>query len=296
MRIKVFQIFISLGLAAVTTACSDIRLENPPATIRDVSVKVHQYCPQSGRDLVNIFAVNLSAQTAEDQILLDSDRDGLPDIFEQTVSNRDEYNISYTSKDTNGDGYSDFATYHAGIKADVQNGMSVCDDPDLDTDRDGLSDCEESLLGTDYRKPDTDYDGIPDALELRFGLNPLTPDSELDPDGDGINNLDEVKSNSLVYVNHSTQILKHSLLYKVDTFIHQDAQQECYEIQVSNIPLVNVSNGNMIRIMFLERETVIGQGQVNYLRDVTVIASRAFAAGHVIEVDDVQNQTIIAVP
>ena len=279
----------------MNSACSDIRLQDPSPTIRDVSVKVLQYCPQNGRTLINVFGVNLSTQTDANGILFDSDRDGLADVFEQTVSVRDQYNISYGSKDTNGDGYSDFVTYHLGLVEDAQRNMSVCDDSDLDTDRDGITDCEEALLGTDYRNPDTDFDGIPDGLELRFGLNPVTPDSELDPDGDGISNLDEVKNNSLVYVNRELQTLKHSLNYKVDTFLTAEHQQ-CYEVEVSNIPLVNVSNGNMIRVMFLEREHVEGQGQVNFLRDVTLVASREFPAGHIFTVEEVQNQTLIEVP
>jgi hypothetical protein len=38
---------------------------------------------------------------------------------------------------------------------------------------------------------DTDRDGIPDQWELAYGLNPNTNDAGLDPDGDGMDNLEE---------------------------------------------------------------------------------------------------------
>ena len=50
-----------------------------------------------------------------------------------------------------------------------------------DTDKDGLTDSEEGLLGTDSKNPDTDGDGISD----RDDSFPLDPNRGLDSDGDG---------------------------------------------------------------------------------------------------------------
>ncbi|MCZ7570230.1 MAG: thrombospondin type 3 repeat-containing protein [Ardenticatenaceae bacterium] len=41
-----------------------------------------------------------------------------------------------------------------------------CDDPAKDSDADGLTDCEETLLGTDQDEPDTDQDGLTDSQEV----------------------------------------------------------------------------------------------------------------------------------
>ncbi len=57
-----------------------------------------------------------------------------------------------------------------------------------DTDRDGLRDDEEGVLGTDPDVMDSDNDGLIDGLEVEHGANPLVADT----DGDGQNDGTEV--------------------------------------------------------------------------------------------------------
>ncbi len=60
----------------------------------------------------------------------------------------------------------------------------------IDTDNDGLYDCEEELAGTDLNDPDTDNDGLTDYQEVHvYGTNPLNTDT----DGDGILDQEEVQ-------------------------------------------------------------------------------------------------------
>ena len=62
----------------------------------------------------------------------------------------------------------------------------------VDTDGDGLSNGEETALGTDPANPDSDGDGMLDGFEVASGLDPLDPaDAALDADGDGLTNLEE---------------------------------------------------------------------------------------------------------
>jgi hypothetical protein len=64
-----------------------------------------------------------------------------------------------------------------------------------DPDHDGLTNSEESALGTDPMKPDTDGDGLLDGWEASFGLKPLISSGidgrDGDPDGDGFTNARE---------------------------------------------------------------------------------------------------------
>lgn len=61
----------------------------------------------------------------------------------------------------------------------------------LDTDKDGLTDSEEKLYGTDPNKADTDNDGLTDRDEVKvFKTDPNNPDT----DGDSFIDGKEVKS------------------------------------------------------------------------------------------------------
>lgn len=61
-------------------------------------------------------------------------------------------------------------------------------DYELDTDKDGLPDYYEDILGTDKNKEDTDGDGLSDGYEVLYlGTDPLKKDT----DGNGINDGDE---------------------------------------------------------------------------------------------------------
>jgi len=65
--------------------------------------------------------------------------------------------------------------------------------PQQDSDGDGLSDVEETLMtGTDPANPDSDGDGLSDGFEVQNRLNPLNPDT----DQDGVNDGQEVQQGS----------------------------------------------------------------------------------------------------
>ena len=61
----------------------------------------------------------------------------------------------------------------------------------LDTDKDGLTDEEEGILGTNPNSPDSDKDGLSDRAEVSvYKTNPLNSDT----DGDGYLDGQEIKS------------------------------------------------------------------------------------------------------
>lgn len=66
----------------------------------------------------------------------------------------------------------------------------------VDSDKDGLLDKDEKVLGTNPLIPDTDGDGLSDYEEVILGTDPLAPDtfdSAKDSDSDGLTDFEEVQ-------------------------------------------------------------------------------------------------------
>lgn len=126
----------------------------------------------------------------------DADGDGLGDnedndIDGDNIDNDVELTLGTDplKYDTDGDGVGDYDdNCKLGENAD-QNDLDedgLGDACDGDSDGDGLSDEEESALGTDSLNTDTDGDGLSDKIEIDGGLNPLNVDSDGDTYNDGI--------------------------------------------------------------------------------------------------------------
>lgn len=133
---------------------------------------------------------------------LDSDRDGLPNHFENRhgldandpadaetdldgdgLSNRREHEVGTdpTLPDTDGDGLDDASEVDS----------AGTDPTAADTDGDGLLDGLEAGVGTDPLQFDTDGDGLADAWEIDHGFNPIVFDAAGDADADAWLNLNE---------------------------------------------------------------------------------------------------------
>ena len=117
--------------------------------------------------------------------LLDTDKDGLADLYEEMLG------TDKTVIDTDKDGLTDYEeayiTNTDPTKYDsVTEGVS---DANADNDKDGLTNKRELELKTDPNSDDTDGDNLKDGDELsKYNTDPLKPDT----DGDGINDGDEV--------------------------------------------------------------------------------------------------------
>lgn len=213
--------------------------------------------------LKNLVATNLSARPRlvfSDGTPLgipqgdpDSDGDGLSDLEEARAG------TVLTSTDTDNDGFGDFLEVRLSASgfdpldptdADCTAGLDR-----LDTDGDGLLDCEERFVGTNRNRVDTDADGFPDRVELVGGTNPVVDDTLADLDFDGVRNGAELRGHSDPNDNDADVRSQVSYRYEIlergpSELAPEDPDQArlarglvCYEARIENVTLAATADG-----------------------------------------------------
>ncbi|MEM9068918.1 MAG: hypothetical protein AAGE52_10445 [Myxococcota bacterium] len=165
------------------------RLDNVGGlTVSDLTV----FQERSPLRIKSLLAYNLNAAISEQGPRIDSDSDGIADEDELAQG------TDPLLRDTDGDGIGDLIENLVRFDPLMLDEPAACRGIDLDDDRelDGLTDCEEALLGTSSNLADTDGDSIPDLVEVYALANFLDSDAEEDVDADGTNNGDELRQHS----------------------------------------------------------------------------------------------------
>ena len=141
---------------------------------------------KSGKVCESLPFVVSCIENGYDIEVLDSDKDGLPDIYELKIG------TDINKIDTDEDGLTDYQEYvytntDPLVYDSVIEGTS---DADIDTDEDGLSNIDEFTRETYPWTPDTDNDGLSDYDEIFvYNTDPLVVDS----DEDGVDDGSEIK-------------------------------------------------------------------------------------------------------
>lgn len=190
--------------------------------------------------IVKDFTVsNFSAPPDSPIDQADSDSDGLTDWEEINVYGTDPLNA-----DTDGDGFSDYVEVKFGSDAGLNPLVPNIGCPPalrgVDTDCDGVTDCDEQIIGSNAQVIDTDYDGIPDGVEWRLGTQPSLDDMGEDPDNDGLLNRSEVDFHTNPLVPDVAQLTQNSYRYSVVANGPPDSTgSQCFTVRVDNVLLVN---------------------------------------------------------
>jgi len=116
-------------------------------------------------------------RAAEPAQVLDTDGDGIRDVWEVQVFHTDPL-----KRDTDGDGFDDREEIEKGFNP-LGKGPLV----ETDTDHDGLSDRLELIFGTDPLNADTDGDTYVDGKEVMSAFSPTSTSPTLLPKGIRIN-------------------------------------------------------------------------------------------------------------
>jgi len=135
---------------------------------------------------------NMNAIPGAEGPVADSDADGLGDEAEA------DHGSNPGNPDTDGDGITDFVEVMIEFSPIVPDAPVACEGlvTGHDGDADGLTDCDEELIGTDPSLVDSDGDAMPDRLEVSLGTDYVRPDWLTDSDGDGVSNGDEVRNHT----------------------------------------------------------------------------------------------------
>lgn len=182
-------------------------------------------------DIKQFVVYNRSAVLDELTARPDSDGDGIHDVKEE------ELGTDPLNPDSDGDGCSDGFELAAGLVP--TRGPCPCDDSELlDSDNDGLTDCEETYLGWDKTRFDSDGDMFPDALELRFHTNAVdSTDWKEDLDFDGVMTGDEIKQGTDPTVDDSALHATYAYRYQVDRPQSFGKSEICYSFVIENVTL-----------------------------------------------------------
>jgi hypothetical protein len=199
---------------------------------------------------------NLSARPSDHGEVADSDEDGLSDEEEAL------YGTDPTKRDTDGDGIGDKVEVllsTVGLDPLVPDNPGTCSNIDptqvktLDSDGDGLTDCEEELLRLDPTLFDTDGDGSPDLLEVMYGTNFLQDDSLTDSDFDGTPNNVELKQ-------HSDPRSADPKTQAEDAYIYQEIDEGIKDILFATQP--HTITG--VTVNDVNSGTTLGNGELSY--------------------------------
>jgi hypothetical protein len=234
-------------MKADTDTLKDLEAFAIPPETKTINLKITNYCPEELHQLKDVFFINESQKVEKGEMVMDLDRDGLSNA----VDNSPYLNLDYRLGDSNNDGYSDLLMFVVGITSADQQNIRLCLNPTDDFDEDGLNDCEEHLLHTNEQDFDTDGDGLPDIMEIKYGMNPLdVNDAQQDADNDGYTNYREIQRNSPVFES-STEVTE-KFATSTEIVSYNTTETPCHTVFAKDIPIVNVSNGNLIRFSLIE--------------------------------------------
>jgi hypothetical protein len=153
--------------------------------------------------------------------------------------------------DTDGDGFSDAVEIKFGrqganftpnqVMRPDGGGLDPGCPPNLrgvDSDCDGLLDCDEQIIGTNSLLTDSDDDGIPDSVEWQIGTQASSRDLIQDPDIDGVDNGDELLLHTDPLTVDTDKLASIGYRYHVQKSGPPDEQgRQCFTFRVDNIAL-----------------------------------------------------------
>ncbi len=195
--------------------------------------------------LKEMVASNFSAPPGSPLDEADTDGDALTDVREDAVG------TDPAKADTDGDGFSDGVEVHyrqlgvdfnpLGFMRPDGGGLDPGCPPALrgvDSDCDGLLDCDEQFIGTNSERVDSDRDGVPDGVEWLGGTQGASDDLEQDPDNDGVTSRSELRLHTHPVEVDIAHLSTDGYRYTLEAAGPPDSTgRQCYDFRVDNVLL-----------------------------------------------------------
>lgn len=212
-------------------------------------------------DLSTFIDANQDGQPSCGEPMADSDMDGLADLYEVRLGT-DPFNA-----DSDGDGLRDRVEWlyrRSGL--DPLDATDVSCDPEMsgimDSDGDGLNDCEEAFFGSLANRVDSDDDGIPDGVEFRFGTSPQQQEAQDDLDWDGTQNSVEVLNGFDPLCDDASIRSRVGYAREIEE-IGVNEQQSCYRFSVRGLPaLASMSKSTLNQMTAMPPQAMINENRV----------------------------------
>ena len=200
----------------------------------DFSFTIHADPTALRLRLALVAASNRHARFAPEEPIPDSDGDWVSDEEE------DRLGLNPISPDSDGDGYRDGVELATTTTAGPLEFDEDCPSPTLDSDDDGLGDCEERALGTVPFNPDTDGDLLLDSLEASLRSSTVANEPVFDGDLDGFTDHEEVRYHlDPLVANDHEDLERWGYRYEVRRREEGDGDSPtCYQVAVDNLALV----------------------------------------------------------
>jgi uncharacterized protein YegL len=234
--------------------------------------------------LRDILLADLNSIWIEGKLFVDSDGDGIPDKHEEELgsdpnkADSDEngvsdgvelYALTRPCKDDKcaPSGAQPFLNCRQYITSNSSGGQGTAF---IDLDNDGLNNCEEHIvLKSKADSFDSNEDWIPDFLAFRNNIAFMEGSTEvqLDPDGDGVNNYNELKLGTPIKFANDRLIGFKPFKYELE-LVSDDADRTCYTLEVNDVKMLRESQ--KFRLFLLENTAIIDTKRFMRSLDITL--------------------------
>lgn len=181
----------------------------------------------------------------------DSDGDGLSDLLEVGLSTN-SLNLDPYIADSDNDGVRDAVEFYLNPASGIEPTTCPPGFNLLDTDFDGLNDCEELLLGLSPNISDENLNKIPDWIDWKNKIQVSTTNSSFDLDGDGVSNLNELYQN--LPINTHNKYLPKDLDIQTESTVQDPENPACLITTVDKFRIADPVNNTIVQFWYYARQ------------------------------------------